>query len=149
MTEQEKYVLAASAVFKDCLKVLNQRSLKYTGTGDPFARVRESADIADVTPVQGIMTRFGDKIGRLKLILRQEVPDGVDTSATDESLADTLIDAINYLVILKLFMETGGGDFFDDFLSEAGLAPDPQLKLPTFAEDEEPKDGWFQKLFKS
>lgn len=149
MTEQEKYVLAASAVFKDCLKVLNQRSLKYTGTGDPFARIYESADIADVTPVQGIMTRFGDKVGRLKLLLRQEVPAIEDLSAVDESMEDTLIDAINYLVILKLFINTGGGAQFDAILSDAGLLPDPQLKLPTFAEGDEPKDGWFQKLFKS
>lgn len=149
MTEQEKYVLAASAVFKDCLKVLNQRSLKYTGTGDPFARVYESAEIADVTPVQGIMTRFGDKIGRLKLILRQELVDGAAATAEDESLADTLHDAINYLVILKLLLDSDGGANLDAILSDAGLLPDPQLKLPTFAEGDEPKDGWFQKLFKS
>ena len=149
MTEQEKYVLAASAVFKDCLRVLNQRSLKYTGTGDPFARVYESAEIAGVTMAQGIMTRFGDKIGRLKLILRQELVDGADTTAADESLADTIHDAINYLVILKLLLDSDGGNNLDAILSEAGLLPDPQLKLPTFAEGDEPKDGWFQKFFKS
>lgn len=149
MTEQEKYVLAASAVFKDCLSVLNQRSLKYTGTGDPFARIYESADIADVTPVQGIMTRFGDKVGRLKLLLKQELPDGVDTTAVDESLDDTLHDAINYLVILKIFLASGGGADLDRILQDAGLSAGPQLKLPTFAESEDTKPGWFEKIFKN
>jgi len=150
MTEQEKYVLAASAVFKDCLSVLNERSIKYTGTGDPFANFVESAAIAEVDVVQGIMTRFGDKIGHLKALLRQKVAAGeILNEPVDESLADTITDAINYLAIIRVWVESGEGMNLDVLLEDAGFTDGPQLKLPTFAETEETKPGWFEKIFKN
>ena len=150
MTEQEKYVLAASAVFKDCLNVINQRSIKYTGTGDPFANFVESAAVAEVDVVQGIMTRFGDKLGRLKALLRQKVADGeILNEPVDESLKDTITDAINYLAIIRIWIESGDGEQLDVLLEDAGLTDGPQLKLPAFAEEAEAeKLNWFEKFLK-
>ncbi len=151
MTEQEKYIRSAAAVFKDALAVLNQRSNKYTGPGDPFANFDEAAQIADTDVTQGIMTRFGDKVGRIRrqlAVYRDEQVSGSDRiEFVDESFRDSVIDGINYLTILLIYVETGGGVLFDEFLEQAGLAEEPkQPALPGIEAEENP--GWFQKFLK-
>lgn len=114
MTEQEKYVVAAAGVFKDCLEILNKRSKKYTGDGDPFANFIASADVAQIDVTQGIMSRFGDKLGRIKQGLNEYIHDDDMTLHGDESFRDSVIDGINYLTILLLWLETGGGEAFKE-----------------------------------
>jgi len=62
MTEQQAYVLAAAAVFKHALKIIDHRSKKYTGDDQPFSNFEEAAAIGDCDALTGIMTRLGDKL---------------------------------------------------------------------------------------
>jgi len=150
MTEQEKYVRSVAAIFKNALAVLNQRSLKYTGPGDPFANFDEAAEIADVDVTQGIMTRFGDKVGRIRRGLqnyRDEINGADRVEFVDESFHDSVVDAINYLAIVLVYVETGGGVLFDEFLEQSGLSEAPkQPVLPGIEAEENP--GWFQRFLK-
>lgn len=143
MTEQEKYVRSAGAVFGRCLKILNQRSLKYTGTSEPFANFESAAETADTDPIQGIMTRFGDKLGRIKYGLRA-LRAGDFNEFPDEPLKDSLEDAINYLAIIYIYLETGGGQLFDDFLESEGMAVEEDSSAKESAEEDNP--GWFRKF---
>ena len=146
MTEQEKYVRSAAAIFKDCLEILNERSKKYTGDGDPFANFKASASVARIDVTQGIMSRFGDKLGRIQQGLDEHLfEDGVKLHE-DESFRDSVIDGINYLNILLLWLETAGGESFSAFLSNHGFNAPEQMKLPELEDAEE--KGWFEKLIK-
>jgi hypothetical protein len=146
MTEQEKYVRAAAVIFRDALVLLNERSRKYTGEGDPFANFKESADVADVDVTHGIMSRFGDKLGRIKQGLREYRDGDPGEKFADESFRDSVLDGINYLTILLLWIETNGGDALGEFVESAGFSDAPPEQQKLFEAEEEEEKGWFSKL---
>ena len=143
MTEQEKYVRAAAVVFKDALEILHSRSKKYTGDGDPFANFKSSADVAEIDVTHGIMSRFGDKLGRIKQGLADYREGEPGEVFEDESFRDSLLDAINYLTILLLWIETEGGTRLEDFIENAGFSDEPKQRKLFEVEEEK---GWFTKL---
>ncbi len=144
MTEQEKYVRSIAAVFGRCLEIVNQRSLKYTGTSEPFANFESAAETADTDAIQGIMTRFGDKLGRIKTGLRG-LRQGEFQDFPDESLKDSLEDAINYLAVVYVYLETGGGELFDEFLDAEGMTEEEDQDAKEAAPEE---PGWFGKFLR-
>ena len=149
MTNQEASVLSAAGVFKRCLEIMNQRSKKYSSPEDPFENFYSAAEIAETTVEQGIMTRFGDKLTRLKRGLAELRATGNVTEFSDESLEDTICDMINYLVILRVHLVSRGGEDFLPFLEESGMIPHPQLGLPGLTEETVPEEevGMFKRLF--
>lgn len=116
MTEQEKFLTAAAAVMGDDLRLLNDRSTKYTGDGNAFANVETAAELAGISGAQGIMNRFGDKLGRIREYLSQIHNDGdVTDHFADEKFEDSIADARNYLLFLLMWVKTDGGTDFSAF----------------------------------
>lgn len=149
MTSQEKQVRAAAVVFRDCLEVMNSRAKKYGSEDDGFANIRGAADISDTDETQGIMTRFGDKVGRIKMGLRTYRDGEGGPAFEDESFRDSVIDGINYLALLLMWMETGGGENMDEFIENAGLLGEDTRQKKLFEEEEEEEEkGWFEKLIR-
>lgn len=157
MTEQEKYVLSAAATFRDCLKLLDNRSKKYGGNGRPFDNFEYTAELADGDAMQGIIFRLGDKMGRIRQGLRNFRDGNGGPAFADESLNDSLLDAINYITILRIYLETGGGDSFDAFLENSGMIAPAQPRLPladpealeavkAVEETHTPESNWFKKF---
>lgn len=146
MNEQDAQVLAVAALFKHCLETMNSRVKKYGSPDDVFQTFREAAELSDTDVTQGIMTRFGDKVGRIRQGLRRYRSNDLSTPFTDESLKDSITDGINYLGILYVWVETGGGERFISFLEEAGMIPSRQPPLPTFTEPAAEEEGWFKKF---
>lgn len=70
--------------------------------GDTLFNMRVST-ILGVTanPVDGILVRLSDKLMRIVSLTRP----GAVNLVTDESLEDTLVDAINYLTYVKVFRD--------------------------------------------
>ena len=110
MTNQQKYTVCVAAVFKRCLKIVDERSSKYASAEYPFENFEASASVSETTVSQGIMTRFGDKLMRLKKALTELRNTGAITEFSDESLEDTICDMINYLAILRVWTATYGGE---------------------------------------
>tara|TARA_R110000868_G_scaffold295763_1_gene556054 strand:+ start:1433 stop:1927 length:495 start_codon:yes stop_codon:yes gene_type:complete len=161
MTEQEKFLTAAAVVMGKDLRLLNARSSKYTGDGNAFQNVETAAALADITGAQGIMNRFGDKLGRIREYMAQIHKDGdeVDHYA-DEKFEDSIADARNYLLMLLLWVKTDGGNDFAAFPSVVqksfrDAVPTSELDGP---KDEETEEGetsraartvnWFRKYLK-
>jgi hypothetical protein len=85
--------------FDNCYTVAKAKNNDYGGTNkDPFANFRNST-IAGVTVEKGILVRLMDKMSRISTLLDKEA------MVKDESIIDTIQDAINYLAIMKAFIE--------------------------------------------
>jgi hypothetical protein len=97
------YLAAATALDKECNDLVVRKNHDYAGNGDFFKcfAVCQQMGIAD-TEI-GIMVRLSDKFSRLANLLKS-------SAEVDESVADTIRDAINYLKILYAYREFGGSD---------------------------------------
>ena len=131
MTNQQKYTVCVAAVFKRCLKIVDERSSKYASAEYPFENFEASASVSETTVSQGIMTRFGDKLMRLKKALAELRNTGAITEFSDESLEDTICDMINYLAILRVWIASEGGENYDDFLIKESMVPKPAPIQPS------------------
>jgi hypothetical protein len=151
MTKQEEYLLAVTGVFKHSLRILEDRSRKYAPVEFPFNNFEEAALVGDVDAVAGIMTRFGDKLGRIKRSIRQWRSTEEPENWVDETLKDSVVDAINYLATIYIYMESGGGSKLPELLVDLGEKPPPpppQQVLPFEPnQTDAPKKNWFKEKF--
>lgn len=89
--------------FDECYKTAVKKNHDYAGGGvneDPFKNFKRASDLAGVSVERGILVRLSDKLCRLSNILDGEV------RVSDERVVDTIMDAINYLAILKAYMDS-------------------------------------------
>lgn len=93
--------------FADCLHLSVKKSGDYASQEDPFKNFRlfetmmRDVDLSkcDKTEI-AMIVRLCDKFQRITTLIGKE-PD-----VSDEKMADTIEDAINYLAILKAWRET-------------------------------------------
>lgn len=69
------------------------------GSGDPFANFRSAAWLR-CSPETGILLRVQDKMSRIVSFLERG-----ELAVSDESVQDSCIDAVNYLLILSAMLE--------------------------------------------
>lgn len=80
------------------LAIIEKKNADYAGAGDPFKNFR-SASVVGIAPDRAILVRTLDKLARISNLL--DKPPAV----ADEAVEDTILDAINYLAILKAYRE--------------------------------------------
>jgi anti-sigma28 factor (negative regulator of flagellin synthesis) len=86
-------------------ELVKAKNHDYTGnSNNPFSNFEFSAEFADTTVEQGILTRISDKFARFKSFLKQGV-----LKVQDEKIVDTLLDASNYLLIVAAYIESKKG----------------------------------------
>ncbi len=90
------------STFSKGLAIVEKKGHDYAAGDDPFRTFRMST-LLGVTVERAILIRIMDKLGRINSLLDHPA------QVKDESISDTLIDAINYLAILKAFREMEGG----------------------------------------
>ncbi len=84
--------------FERCMEVAIRKNNDYGGSNNnPFANF-ENATVAGVTVERGILVRLMDKMSRISTLLEKEA------MVKDEAITDTIEDAINYLAILKSYI---------------------------------------------
>ena len=79
--------------------ILNKNS-DYGSKNDPFRNFKTFGAF-------GIIVRLSDKIARLQTFI-EKAQMGQELAVKDESWEDTLVDAINYLVLLDGYIRTNG-----------------------------------------
>lgn len=94
----KEYLQSIKQNFDDCYSTLNAKREDYTGGVDPFENFRESAAFADVAVSQAIQVLIGTKIARLKSLING------DKKPNNESVHDTILDMMNYLNILDVWL---------------------------------------------
>jgi hypothetical protein len=85
-------------VTRKCYEIVEKKNNDYAGDrveDNAFANF-ERIEILGVTSTEvGVFTRYLDKVGRIATFLKKGILEVVD-----ESVEDTICDAINYLIIL-------------------------------------------------
>lgn len=88
------------ATFNTCVDIAIAKNEGYAGNDDPMANFKDSVRLGVPVPI-GIAIRLSDKWARL---CRQLLPG--DHDVMDESIADTILDSIDYLAILLYALES-------------------------------------------
>ena len=78
------------------IELMRKKNLDYGATNDPFANFRKRGAL-------GIMVRLEDKLARLDSFLEKG-----GLALKSESIEDTVVDGINYLVLLYAFLKSEG-----------------------------------------
>lgn len=81
------------------LEIIRAKNHDYAGTND-FFRNFKTSELVGVNVSRAILVRIMDKISRVSNLI--DKPGQVN----DEKVEDTILDAINYLAILRAYMIT-------------------------------------------
>jgi len=81
-----------------CLEILTRKNADYATDKDPFENFKNS-EVVGVSMERGLLVRVMDKISRINVLIDKE-PDVVE-----ESINDTINDAIGYLAILSSMLK--------------------------------------------
>jgi len=80
------------------VELMVKKNKDYANSNDPFKNFKTSTVIG-VTPPRAILVRILDKITRISNLLDKEA------EVKDERIEDTLIDCMNYLNILLVYLQ--------------------------------------------
>jgi len=95
---QDEFFKSLSETFNKGLGIINKKNQDYANSTNPFKNF-ESASVVGVGVERAILLRILDKISRIGNLIDKEA------AVVEESLEDTIVDAINYLAILKAYRE--------------------------------------------
>lgn len=96
--KQKDFLKQIENTYKESLKIIKSKNADYATSLDQFKNFR-SAEIVGVNPKRAILVRTADKLSRISNLLEKE------NKVKDESIEDSIIDAIGYLAILKVWLE--------------------------------------------
>jgi hypothetical protein len=94
-------IVSMSATFDRCLSIAAAKNADYAASEDVFRNFKR-AEMVGVSVERGILVRLTDKVCRIANLLDKE-PD-----VAEERVVDSIEDAINYLAILKAYMDAEG-----------------------------------------
>lgn len=94
----QDFIASIKNTYAKGVGIIEKKNADYAVVTDPFKNFR-SAEVVGVPVQRAILVRVLDKLSRVSNLL--EKPPAV----VDENIEDTLIDAINYLAILKAYRE--------------------------------------------
>jgi hypothetical protein len=90
---------SSEELFAHALETMKKKNADYAGDASSMKNFEVSAQVANIKMSQGILTRLMDKMTRIGNLINKE------GEVKDESIFDTLEDAINYTAILKYALE--------------------------------------------
>ena len=97
-------VQSIRSIFQNCIAIVEAKNADYSSQANPFANF-EHCERLHVPAHVGILIRVQDKIARLENLLSIGA---AAPKVQDETIDDTIDDAINYLAILRAKRKTPG-----------------------------------------
>ena len=94
-TDFSAFVQDTQKLFDRCVELMRNKSNDYAEGGDAFLNFKTAAQIAGISPEQTLLTLLGMKLSRLTQLVSK------GKKAKNESVEDTLLDLINYVVLLR------------------------------------------------
>lgn len=93
-----KFIENIKATYDKGIELIERKNHDYAGIDNPFKNF-ESALVVGIPVERAILVRVLDKLSRVSNLL------GNEASVKDEAIEDTILDAINYLAILKAYLD--------------------------------------------
>lgn len=84
------------------LEIHNKKNHDYAKDQDPLSNLRMAKELG-LPPYMGSLLRFGDKWSRICEIVKKK-----KTLVKEETLEDTLLDAVNYAIFAIILFEEEG-----------------------------------------
>ncbi len=84
-------------IFQDGTSIIEKKNQDYATSDDPFKNFR-SAEILSISVEQAILIRTLDKMSRIGNCIKKD-----STIVIEETVEDTILDAINYLALLLAY----------------------------------------------
>lgn len=106
-----QFIESMIQTFGDCIETAKKKNQDYAGDADPFANFSKVETFGICSVETGILVRITDKMARISNLLSSDK----DPAVIDESIDDTIMDAINYFAILKAYRESQQGKVVDPF----------------------------------
>lgn len=91
-------LVSCNKTFNDCFVILEKKNNDYASLGNPFKNFDYIEHLGIKSEV-GVLVRLNDKMMRISNLLQREA------FVTNETVEDTINDAINYLAILKAILQ--------------------------------------------
>lgn len=85
---------------EEMLETARRKNEDYAQGEDPFQNFRLSEYMGFCDTARGILVRISDKMQRICNLLDKEA------SVVDERIVDTCLDAANYFLLLRAYLET-------------------------------------------
>ncbi len=102
--QKKEFLLKIFKTFLSGLELMIRKNDDYTKSQEPLSNF-ELAEMIGIDVHKSIAVRMLDKISRLCSLLRKG-----RAAVQEESIKDTIVDAINYLAILHYSLEKNGGN---------------------------------------
>ena len=94
-TSLEDFLKDSEELLTRGLELMKSKAHDYTDNKDNFWNFKETAAISGVTPAQVALVQVGHKVSRLVQLV------GNGKEPMNEKIEDTIVDLINYLLILR------------------------------------------------
>ncbi len=94
----DNYIAEAHQNLSKCINIMKAKAKDYATECDPFANFRACEQFG-IPLERGILVRISDKISRINNLFDKEA------DVVDESIEDTIRDAINYLNIIHIYLK--------------------------------------------
>lgn len=101
---REGFRASLMQTFEQCLAISDAKNTDYAVGSDPFLNFRHVESLGLCSIQVGMLVRLSDKMGRIANLIASDKP----PSVTNESVDDTIMDAINYLAILRAYRVSEG-----------------------------------------
>jgi len=95
----ETFIKSIEDTYAKGVAIIKRKNADYANSTNPFKNF-ESAGVVGVSIERAMLVRILDKLSRISNLIEK------DAAVVDESMEDTLVDAINYLAILKAYRES-------------------------------------------
>ncbi|MDP3793750.1 MAG: nucleotide modification associated domain-containing protein [Candidatus Uhrbacteria bacterium] len=95
VTDFDQFLQETRAILDRCLVILSKKNHDYSEVTDAFSNFKSSAELAGITPAQSLLTLLGMKMARLSQLI------GNGKQPMNEKTEDTIIDLINYTLLLR------------------------------------------------
>ncbi len=94
-TNFNRFLEETRSILDRCMVILSKKNHDYSEVTDAFANFKSSAELAGITPAQSLLTLLGMKMARLSQLI------GNGKQPMNEKIEDSLIDVINYTLLLR------------------------------------------------
>ncbi len=122
-TDFTAFVQDTQALFSRCVEMMRNKSNDYAEGGDAFLNFKTAAQIAGISPEQTLLTLLGMKMSRLTQLISK------GKKARHESVEDTMLDVINYVVLLRGMMKEQ-----ENVAPQTGPVPSSEQVLSSYSQ---------------